>query len=66
VEEPITESGRAATQPFIGKVYRDETDRSFVILSINNDQVLMEFADGAIKRVSMRQWVEIKPRPALY
>ncbi len=60
-----TDTRSTLHQPAIGCIYRDEGNRSFMILNICDDQVLLEFADGAIKRISLRQWAEINPEPAL-
>lgn len=54
----------ATTQPKVGNYYRDVNDSSFVILSLDKKDVLVEFADGAIRRISLQVWQEMQPNPA--
>ncbi|HGG61093.1 MAG TPA: hypothetical protein ENK26_14435 [Gammaproteobacteria bacterium] len=57
--------GEGPALPSVGKIYRDDADQSFVILSARQNQLLIEFADGRVKRISMNQWLETRPRPAV-
>lgn len=55
-----------SSEPQAGKIYRDLTNRSFVVLRVHSDGVFVEYADGTTRTVSKSVWAYMKPRPALF
>lgn len=54
------------SKPRAGKIYRDLTNRSFVVLRVHSDGVFVEYADGTTRTVSKNGWFCMKPQPALF
>lgn len=52
--------------PQTGEIYRDSTDRSFVVLRVRPDGVFLEYADGTTRSVSKNGWSRMRARPALF
>jgi len=53
-------------EPLTGGIYRDSTNRSFVVLRVGADGVFVEYADGTTLSVSNSNWSRMKARPALF
>lgn len=51
--------------PIQGSIYRDDLDRSFIVLSMNERYAVVEFAEGSVKRITLSEWYELNPTPAL-
>ena len=55
-----------AEGPVVGGIYRDGLDRSFAVLSISGSAALLEYADGSVASVTLRDWHRLHPRSAVY
>jgi hypothetical protein len=55
-----------AADPVVGATYRDSQNRSFAVLSIGGDAVLLEFADGVIATVKLRDWYRLCAKSAAF
>lgn len=53
-------------EPLTGSIYRDSTNRSFVVLRVRSDGVFIEYADGTTRSISKRGWSCLNARPALF
>lgn len=51
--------------PKVGEIYRDFLNRSFVVLKAANG-VLIEYADGHLKRLQPSEWIKLGPRYAAF
>jgi len=61
---PRTEQPTPA--PSVGKVYRDAANRSLVVRAIRGDKVTVEYADGAVKSLTQRSWLDLEHRDASF
>ncbi len=52
--------------PTPGVIYRDKSDRSFVVLAINRDVAIAEYADGDFARIALKDWADMAPHKAEY
>jgi hypothetical protein len=52
--------------PLIGGIYRDESERSFVVLNISDNVALLEYADGTLTAVDVHNWQKLGPRQAIF
>jgi hypothetical protein len=52
-------------QPVIGGIYYDKSGRSLVVLSIVNNKVLLEYADGAASIIDVKNWQQLHPHIAV-
>jgi hypothetical protein len=52
-------------EPQTGGIYRDATNRSFVVLRVRPEGVFVEYADGTTRSVSKNGWSLLGARPAL-
>jgi hypothetical protein len=52
--------------PVIGGIYRDESERSFAVLSISGTMALLEYADGTLTAVELRNWQQLQPKQAVF
>lgn len=53
------------SEPQTGGIYRDATNRSFVVLRVRSEGVFVEYADGTTRSVSKSGWFRLKAKPAL-
>lgn len=53
------------SEPQTGEIYRDATNRSFVVLRVRPDGVFVEYADGTTRSVSSKGWSLLRARPAI-
>ena len=55
-----------SSEPLAGGIYRDSSNRSFVVLRVGSDGAFVEYADGTTLRVSNHNWYRMNARPALF
>ena len=59
-------AGYHIEHPLIGGIYRDDSERSFAVLSISNNVALLEYADGTLTTVQLHNWPQLCPRQAIF
>lgn len=52
--------------PLIGGIYRDDSERSFAVLTISTNVALLEYADGTLATVELHHWQQLRPRQAIF
>jgi hypothetical protein len=52
--------------PVIGGIYRDESERSFAVLSISDNVALLEYADGTLTAVELHSWQQLRPKQTVF
>ena len=62
----IEQDLNSSCEPQTGEIYRDSTDRSFVVLRVSPDGVFVEYADGTTRSVSKSGWCRMRAMPALF
>jgi hypothetical protein len=58
--------GQCIEHPVIGGIYRDESGRSFAVLNISDNVVLLEYADGALTAIELHNWQKLHPKQAVF
>jgi len=53
-------------RPVVGSIYRDKSGSSLVVLGIVRDKVLLEYANGTVTSINIRNWPRIRPQNAVY
>jgi hypothetical protein len=56
----------SSQRPVVGGIYHDKSDSSFVVLSIIDDEVLLEYASGTVTAVDVENWQKLQPQIAVY
>lgn len=54
-----------ACLPRAGQIYRDILNRSFIVLRLS-DRILVEYADGELKRLKRNEWDKLHPHPSTF
>jgi hypothetical protein len=62
----VTMKHHSIQQPTVGGIYRDGSGDSFAVLNIIREEVLLEYASGAITTIHVHKWYLLHPRPALF
>ena len=52
--------------PVAGGIYRDRFDASLVVLTVHEESILIEYADGRTRVVDLVAWRALRARPALF
>jgi hypothetical protein len=53
-------------QPVVGSIYHDKSDRSFTVLKILGDKILLEYASGTVTSIDAKNWQQLQPQVAVY
>jgi hypothetical protein len=53
-------------QPIVGQVYRDRFNRSLLVLSQYSNDVMVEYADGEVLRITHQKWKTLSPCTAVF
>ncbi len=52
-------------EPRLGGIYRDASNRSFIVLRVNPEGIFVEYADGTTRSVSVTGWPHMVARAAV-
>lgn len=52
--------------PVPGQCYCDHQGRSFIVHSLAQQRVLIEYANGELHSISLEQWQNLHPIPSLF
>jgi hypothetical protein len=52
--------------PVVGGIYRDKSDSSLVVLTVVDNEALLEYANGTITTIDVTNWRLLQFRPALF
>jgi hypothetical protein len=53
-------------RPVVGGIYHDKSGSSLVVLNVIGDTFLLEYANGTVTRVDVRNWQQLEPQIAVY
>jgi len=57
---------KSRQRPVIGGIYRDKSGSSLVVLSIVRGKIILEYANGTVTSINIRNWLRIRPQSAVY
>ncbi len=52
--------------PVVGGIYRDKSGSSLVVVNVVGGKVLLEYADGTVTSVDVRNWQQLHPQISVY
>jgi hypothetical protein len=53
-------------RPIVGSIYHDQSGSSLMVLNIVGDKVLLEYANGTVTTVDVKNWQQLQPQIAVY
>jgi hypothetical protein len=53
-------------QPVVGGIYRDKSGSSLVVVNVVGGKVLLEYANGTVTSVDVRNWQQLHPQISVY
>jgi hypothetical protein len=56
----------ATKHPVVGGIYRDGSDRSLVVLTVVGTRAVLEYADGSIAGIDIKDWRRFHLQPAVF